>query len=150
MITYNSSSANFKFIYLIFTFILNKCSFLTHWKEGNFKRDTKIAYHDIQFDYILIISRVYTILYYYLVVRFSVKVGIWKLWSLKDIDHFCFPRYWQKGQGKAKVRNPNMKYENGFKHLWYLASGNICKTNDENLWFFFIWLSRLVTLYNIV
>ena len=31
-----------------------------------------------------------------------------------------------------------------------MALGNVWKTNDENLWFFFIQLCRLVTPYNIV
>ena len=31
------------------------------------------------------------------------------------------------------IRNPNLKYENGFKHLWHLASGWAMNNNDENL-----------------
>ena len=31
------------------------------------------------------------------------------------------------------VRCQSPKYENGFKHLWHLASGQAMNTNDENL-----------------
>ena len=46
------------------------------------------------------------------------------------------------------IRCQSPKYENGFKHLLHLASGRAMNTNDENLLFFFIRLSRLVALYN--
>ena len=34
-------------------------------------------------------------------------------------------------------RRQSPKFENGFKHLWHLASGRAMKTNDENVRFFF-------------
>ena len=52
---------------------------------------------------------------------------------------------------RVQIMCQSPKYENGFKHLWHLASGRAMNTsNDENLRFFFIRLSRLVTPYNIV
>ena len=31
------------------------------------------------------------------------------------------------------IRCQSPKYENGFKHLWHLASGRAMNTNDENV-----------------
>ena len=34
------------------------------------------------------------------------------------------------------IRCQSPKYENGFKHLWHMASGRAINTNDEDSWFF--------------
>ena len=45
-----------------------------------------------------------------------------------------FSTSWYFSNTSWRCQNP--KYENGFKHLWHLASGWAMNTNDENLWFF--------------
>ena len=45
-----------------------------------------------------------------------------------------FKHLWHLASGRAmNTRCQSPKYENGFKHLWHLASGRAMNTNDENL-----------------
>ena len=43
------------------------------------------------------------------------------------------PKARQEQSGRFWIRCQRPKYKNEFKHLWHLASGNVWKTNDENL-----------------
>ena len=67
------------------------------------------------------------------------KIRLEKKSSNKDYylyNHYFKTKKWYLGLAEflhIKSRCQNPKYENGFKHLWHLASGQAMNTNDENV-----------------
>ena len=47
--------------------------------------------------------------------------------------NLTYYKYDLLGSNDTSNRSQSLKYENGFNHLWHLASGQAMNTNDENL-----------------